>query len=125
MSLAGFYRKNLNPIAAVSCNEIVCQKIKSGVWNSTARMLVLKVHSRIEEREAVTFLIPASSNIRIPRLGVTHNDPAFKISVGAGSRSIMPVPVKKVMGVGALINTALTFNPPRTNAVATIIFRFE
>ncbi|MGB1602959.1 MAG: hypothetical protein ACPIOQ_60070, partial [Promethearchaeia archaeon] len=102
-----------------------CTHIKNGLWNNTAQTLTVEVFKRIEPGEAVTFIVPSATAIRIPRRGVRNNDPEFLISAKAGTRSILPISMKTVQGIGSLLKSALSYNPPKANTTATIIFRFE
>ena len=113
----------------VNCFAQECKKdgvfVLTGSWDPAHSRLTLRVLVSINPGELVTFIVPAAIGIRLPHLGVTQDDPSFKISASAGDRSIEPAPVKKTQGINALIKTALSFNPPRANTTATIIFRFQ
>jgi endonuclease I len=98
----------------------------AGLWSTSTQLLTLTVSSIVGADTDVAIVVPSTSGIRIPRLGIILNDPQFLIFSDAIDGIIPPT----VLGggiepVGTILYSSLEFEPRRANTPTTITLQLE
>ena len=98
----------------------------AGSWSTSTHMLTLTMSSIVGADTDVAIVVPSTSGIRIPRLGIILNDPRFLIFSDAIDGIIPPTVLGGgVEPVGSILYSSLEFEPRRANTPTTITLQLE
>ena len=99
--------------------------LMAGSWSTDTHMLTLSVSSVVGADTDVAIVVPSTSGIRIPDIGIILNDPRYLIFCDAIDGVIPPTKLSGVEPVGTILHSSLDFEPRKANTPTIITFQLE
>eukprot|EP00961_Rhodomonas_salina_P100025 1345234-Rhodomonas_salina.1 len=103
--------------------------IEAALWNAQTQILRLRVGAAVAAglRVEVNLKSPSALyGVRLPAVGVRHDDRRYVVSSSAVEGPVLPISITKVQGVGAFIGemTSLSFAPGKASESGNMTFTF-